>query len=63
MSWVPGPWPGKLGIVARPRGGDWLDEEARGWREAGLDVVVSLLEEAEAIELDLRGERSEGSRA
>jgi len=53
LLWIPGPWSGKLAITARPRGGDWLDAEVVGWRSAGLDVVVSLLEEEEAAQLEL----------
>jgi protein-tyrosine phosphatase len=56
LFWIPGPWKGRLAIVARPRGGDWLDDEARGWRRVGLDVVVSLLEEDEAMQLGLEHE-------
>src|SRR5713101_5776373 len=25
--WIDGPWPGRLAIVPRPRGGDWLEDE------------------------------------
>jgi hypothetical protein len=53
--WIPGPWSGRLAIVARPRGGDWLDDEAGGWRRAGLDMVVSLLEDEEAEQLEFGG--------
>jgi protein-tyrosine phosphatase len=53
LFWIPGPWPGRLAVAARPRGGDWLEDEARGWRRAGLDVVVSLLEKEEAAQLEL----------
>jgi protein-tyrosine phosphatase len=64
VYWVPGPWPGRLGILPRPRGGDWLADEVRSWRTAGLDVVVSLLAPEEVVELDLQEEevcaRSEG---
>jgi len=56
VYWIEGKWPGKLAIVPRPRGGDWLEDEARDWKEAGLDVIVSLLEEAEAADLDLSAE-------
>ena len=51
VFWVPGPWPGKLGIVPRPRGGDWLEDEAKAWHQAGIDVVVSLLEPEEEAQL------------
>jgi protein-tyrosine phosphatase len=57
LFWLPGPWRGRLAIAARPRGGDWLDDEADGWRRAGVDVAVSLLEEDEATQLDLGNER------
>jgi protein-tyrosine phosphatase len=50
---ITGPWHGWLAIAARPRGGDWLQDEASGWRRAGIDVMVSLLEADEAAQLDL----------
>jgi protein-tyrosine phosphatase len=57
LFWIPGPWRGRLAIASRPRGGDWLDDEASAWRRAGIDIVVSLLEDEEAAELDLDDER------
>ena len=51
------PWPGWLAISARPRGGEWLDQEMRVWRSTGVDVFVSLLE---AADLDLEDERAHG---
>jgi protein-tyrosine phosphatase len=53
---VAGPWTGRLGIVPRPRGGDWLADDAAAWRDAGISMVVSLLEPDEAAELDLERE-------
>src|SRR5262245_9699313 len=44
---------GRLGLFARPRGGDWLKGEIEGWKQAGITRVVSLLEHAEVIDLDL----------
>jgi protein-tyrosine phosphatase len=40
-------------VTTRPRGGDWLEDEVGGWRRAGLDAVVSLLEKDEAAQLEL----------
>ncbi len=54
--WIEGPWRGRLAIVPRPRGGDWLEEEVRSWQEAGLDVMVSLLTHDENTELELHQE-------
>ena len=56
VYWIPGPWRGHLGIVPRPRGGDWLADEIRSWRAAGLNVVTSLLTPGEVAELDLQEE-------
>ena len=58
IFWIEGPWLGRLAIVLRPRGGDWLDGETGAWRDAGVDVVVSLLEPSEEAELDLSREAS-----
>lgn len=58
VYWIAGPWPGRLGIVARPRGGDWLEEEVRSWQHAGLEMVVSLLTSDEVAELDLEWEET-----
>ena len=54
VYWIENPWPGKLAIVPRPRGGDWLEDEVRAWRQAGLDVIVSLLEADEVTDLELQ---------
>lgn len=59
IYWVAGPWPGRLGIVPRPRGGDWLPDEVRSWRDAGLDVVASLLTPEEMSELGLQEEAAQ----
>jgi protein-tyrosine phosphatase len=53
---INGPWPGKLAIVPRPRAGDWLEDEVRVSRSAGVDVVVSLLGADEIAELGLARE-------
>ena len=56
IYWIPGPWAGSLAILGRPRGGDWLTDEIEGWREASVEVVVSLLSEDEQAELALSDE-------
>jgi len=58
LYWVEGPWPGKLALAARPRGGDWLEDEISAWRHAGIDAVLSLLTVEEQKELDLADESS-----
>lgn len=57
VYWITGPWPGKLAILALPRGSDWLEDEVVGWKDAGVDVVVSLLTRGEDSELGLVDER------
>lgn len=56
LYWIDGPWPGKLAIAARPRGGDWLDEEMAAWRREGVNVVGSLLTGDENLDLELVAE-------
>src|SRR5688572_11236488 len=59
---ITGPWKGWLAIVPRPRGGEWLEDEVRAWREGGLDVIVSLLTPTEAGDLGL-GEEAKTAQA
>jgi protein-tyrosine phosphatase len=47
---------GRLAIMARPRAGDWLEVDVAGWKTAGVDLVVSLLEREEVSELGLQQE-------
>jgi len=51
-----------IAISARPRGGDWLEDDVQGWRNQGVDVVVSLLTAEENKELDLQSESSVAQR-
>ena len=53
LYWIDGPWPGRLAIMPRPRGADWLEDEVQSWRRAGVDVVLSLLTPDERTELGL----------
>jgi protein-tyrosine phosphatase len=58
LYWIDVSPGGRLAISARPRGGDWLEDEIEGWRKEGVNVVVSLLTKAENEELDLATEAS-----
>jgi protein-tyrosine phosphatase len=44
---------GRLSTMARPPGGDWLICELRDLAIAGVTILVSLLSDPEAAELDL----------
>jgi protein-tyrosine phosphatase len=59
LHWVNGPWPGRLALAARPRGGDWLEDELAAWCKAGVDAVVSLLTPDEESDLELSNEKRE----
>ena len=56
LYWIEGPWLGRLAIMPRPRGGDWLVDEIQSWRRSGVQVVVSLLTPDEVAELGLADE-------
>ena len=57
LYWIEGPWRGRLAIVPRPRGGDWLEDEALAWKQAGIQVIVSTLTPEEMAELDIAREK------
>ena len=57
MFWIDGADPGRLAIAARPRAGDWLEDEIESWRVAGVGSVVSLLEPDEIHDLGLEKEQ------
>jgi protein-tyrosine phosphatase len=52
----------RVAIVARPRGGEWLEDDLTAMKNAGIDVVVSLLREDEAEELGLADEATTAER-
>src|SRR5262245_59231148 len=56
IYWMTGVPQGRLAVLPRPRGGDWLADEARSLRLAGVDVLLSLLTNEEVVELDLAEE-------
>src|SRR5262245_33737513 len=56
VYWVREVTTGRLGVLARPRSGEGLRDEVSGWRNAGLNAVVCLLEASEVTELALHDE-------
>jgi protein-tyrosine phosphatase len=56
IYWIEAPTNGRLGIMSRPRSGDWLNDEIAGWKAAGINTVVCLLEHDEVNELGLGDE-------
>jgi protein-tyrosine phosphatase len=48
----------RLAIIPRPRGDEELDDDMHALYEAGIDIIVSMLEPAEAAELGLQDEQS-----
>jgi protein-tyrosine phosphatase len=54
--WIHTGTPLHLATAARPRGGDWLEDEIRSLHREGVDVLVSLLTDDENQELDLTQE-------
>ncbi len=47
---------GNIGMMARPRGNDWLEGEIQKLSISGVNMVVSLLEKHEEVELDIEKE-------
>jgi protein-tyrosine phosphatase len=56
IHWIHHSFPGVLGIATRPRGGDWLEADLARARSQRLDLLVSLLEPSETVELELTAE-------
>ncbi|MEV4414144.1 tyrosine protein phosphatase [Catellatospora sp. NPDC049609] len=50
------PAPGRIAVMPRPAGGDWLDDDMARLRRMGVDTVVSALTGPEYDRLDLRAE-------
>jgi protein-tyrosine phosphatase len=53
IYWIAGAPQGRLAVLPRPRGGDWLEEEVESLRLAGVDALVCLLTRTEMAELGL----------
>jgi protein-tyrosine phosphatase len=56
IYWIENESAGRLAILARPQGDAALEGDIKGWREAGVDVVVSMLTEADNLYLGLTAE-------
>ena len=56
IHWVKGIEPHRLGLMARPSGGESLHDEVAAWKNASTALVVSLLEAHEIRELELKAE-------
>lgn len=56
IFWIDGVGKGRLAVMPRPRGGDWLADEVCSLRAGGVDVLVSLLTVEEVEELNLAEE-------
>jgi protein-tyrosine phosphatase len=56
IYWIGAGLGGRLAIMARPRAGDWLEDEIANWQAAGINIVVTLLEVSEVTELGLQQE-------
>lgn len=63
IYWIDHSGPGRLAVMPRPRGGDWLARDIRSLAWAAVTVLVPLITEAEQAELDLRQLRSVCDRA
>jgi hypothetical protein len=57
IYWLNISLPGRLGIAARPRGNDWLEDEIRIWGNSGVEIIISALTPVEEMELGLGYER------
>jgi len=51
--------PYRISIVARPRGNEWLCDEVSAFSREGIDTLVSMLTDEEAVELGLEQEAAE----
>ena len=56
VFWTDEKYPGRIALVAPPRGGEWLADETAAWADAGLDVIVSMLEAEETKNFELERE-------
>ncbi len=63
IFWIDGSPPPGMALVLRPRGEEWLEKELTQLKDAGIDTLISMLEEDEASWLGLSDEESLADRA
>ena len=56
VYWIRDIEPLRFAMMPRPRGREWLEDEVSGWKQLGVDLVVSLLHPYEAKELEISEE-------
>lgn len=56
VYWITAAQPHRVAIVARPRGGDWLEDDIKRFSTEGIGVLVSMLTPEESAELGLSDE-------
>lgn len=56
LTWIEGDWPGRIAVSGRPRGGEWLEDEIKYWKQSGVEAIVSLLTPEEVKTLELQDE-------
>lgn len=56
LHWIEIQAAGRIAIMARPRANEWLETEIIEWKDACVDLVVSLLDREEVSELGLQRE-------
>jgi protein-tyrosine phosphatase len=56
VYWITAAQPHRIAIVARPRRGDWLEDDIKRLSSEGIGVLVSMLTPEESAELGLSEE-------
>jgi protein-tyrosine phosphatase len=59
LYWIENTYSFRLAIVARPRGGDWLQDELRRLQNSEVQILISTLTQSEITELGLHQEQEE----
>jgi protein tyrosine phosphatase (PTP) superfamily phosphohydrolase (DUF442 family) len=63
LYWIDGFPPARIAVADRPRGGDWLAQDMRAYRAAGVDILVSALQPKEQRETWLEHEAAAAAAA